>query len=1019
MHTCQRFLTTVCLVAAIGAAEPLPDPGSGSGLVVVVGQDDLEQTSKLAASGRFLVHQLVPAARVDALRSAALNQGIHGAVVIDALPTAGPLPHPSRFADLVMADLAAPGCPARAELERIANVGAILHLRVAGTWQAKPRPPEAGIAAWTHKWYDATGNGVSADAKVGPPETVQWQAGPAFSSSGLHVAVDSGAFVATDDSTLMVRSSGSGLPRWRSQATIHYNDEFLIDGDRILARGDPSTGHGGKIWGRSECGALIAYDLAGGATTALTEAPVMPLNQWRLPTHGHGFPSTVVAGNSLVASAGADLAVLERVSGKRRWAVTLPDGLWFSPRVLDDAVIAVECPVGEKAVYRGRVDSAYQVRAVHAYGLADGKLRWKTAFVVPDPTQPVPIDPKTGKPATNPSRASLKPLTCAAGTVFLFTSSYQCVANDASISAIDAKDGTLRWKSYTPEGGREKLNWSRTDSSGNIFYRDDRLYFVAGFGMVNGYGAGPVAIFDPATGNRLSITSAQGQGYGACGMSRATVNWFIKSAQTWNDKELKQVERPAARGPCGSGGFPAQGMFYVQPSVCDCREQSRGFLGMGSEPPLAITDSDRLSTGSGTAGSQRPTAGDWVSFLGNPQRTASTTAALPTTLTAGWSQAAAPKPIAGLLTDDRRRDEYWVGSVTAPVAAAGLVVVGCPDARSVVALDAATGVRRWASPLPGSIDTPPTIADGLCVAGCQDGSIVALSLDDGRLVWRFDAAPGRRLAMLNGRLTSAFPAPGSVLVVDGKVHVNAGFHTYLGGIAFWTLDLASGRPLAQRRLSGQADPTVTSLSNDMLCQAKDGSLWIGQSLRLMPDLTLASGIRYPKSEQISQVAQVAFTRRSAIVSFTNGGRGGSTHDWTGKIGVPRAPQLHAWRQAVDGDTVVSLSDGGAVTCINLAFDPKPAVAWKNFNTTEAWKIPAKDLPAMESPTSLIRAGGRTIIAGGNYAGTAGVVTVLSAEGKVESSFALPARVVANGLAVAGGRLVATCVDGTVATFAGP
>ncbi|MEI7768324.1 MAG: PQQ-binding-like beta-propeller repeat protein, partial [Phycisphaerae bacterium] len=507
-------------------------------------------------------------------------------VVIDALPAAGPLPHPSRFADVVMADLAAPGCPAQAELERIANVGATLHLRVSGTWQAKPRPPEAGIAGWTHKWYDATGNMVSADAKVGPPETVQWQAGPAFMSSdktGLHVAVDSGAFVATDDGTLMVRSSGSGLPRWRSQAALHGSDEFLIDGDRILARGDSTAGHGGKPLGRSECGALIAYNLADGATSVLTEAPVLLPTQFFKKTHG--FPSTVVTGNAIVAAAGADLAVLDRASGKRKWSITLPDGIWFSPRVLDDAVIAVECPVGAK-VERGRVDSAYQVRAIHAYGLADGKLRWKTACVLPDPTQPDRIDPKTGKPS--PDRASLKPLTCAAGTVFLITSSYQCRANDAFIAAIDAKDGKLRWKTYSPEGNREKIYWSRTDSSGNIVYRDDFLYFVAGFGNVGAYGSGPVAKFDPATGNRLSITSAPGKGFGACGMSRATVNWFIKSAQTWNDKEFKQVERLAARGPCGSGGFPAQGMFYVQPSVCDCQDQSRGFLGMASEAPLPI-----------------------------------------------------------------------------------------------------------------------------------------------------------------------------------------------------------------------------------------------------------------------------------------------------------------------------------------------------------------------------------------------------------------------------------------------
>ena len=71
MNIRHLIIPATFLFAAIGAAAPLPDPGPGSGLVVVVGQDDLEQTGKLAAGGRYLVHQLVPAARVAALRAAA------------------------------------------------------------------------------------------------------------------------------------------------------------------------------------------------------------------------------------------------------------------------------------------------------------------------------------------------------------------------------------------------------------------------------------------------------------------------------------------------------------------------------------------------------------------------------------------------------------------------------------------------------------------------------------------------------------------------------------------------------------------------------------------------------------------------------------------------------------------------------------------------------------------------------------------------------------------------------------
>ena len=153
-------------------------------------------------------------------------------------------------------------------------------------------------------------------------------------------------------------------------------------------------------------------------------------------------------------------------------------------------------------------------------------------------------------------------------------------------------------------------------------------------------------------------------------------------------------------------------------------------------------------------------AGDWPMFMADARRSVSSTVALPPELAVRWTVAGAPRPIAGRLIDDRRRDEYWIGALTAPVIVGGTVYAGLPEAHAVTAHDATTGKLRWRTPVGGPVDTPPTIAGGLCVFGCQDGTISALSTTDGALVWRFDGAPGRRLAMLNGRLASAFPAQG-------------------------------------------------------------------------------------------------------------------------------------------------------------------------------------------------------------------------------------------------------------------
>ena len=66
-------------------------------------------------------------------------------------------------------------------------------------------------------------------------------------------------------------------------------------------------------------------------------------------------------------------------------------------------------------------------------------------------------------------------------------------------------------------------------------------------------------------------------------------------------------------------------------------------------------------------------------------------------------------------------------------------------------MGAATGwwrVIRVVSPVTagGRIDTPPTIADGLCLFGSHDGWVYCLRAADGRLAWRFRAAPFGGLA---------------------------------------------------------------------------------------------------------------------------------------------------------------------------------------------------------------------------------------------------------------------------------
>lgn len=382
-----------------------------------------------------------------------------------------------------------------------------------------------------------------------------------------------------------------------------------------------------------------------------------------------------------------------------------------------------------------------------------GTPRRRSEVTIPTPQpDPLPLD-KNGKPVAS-EKASLKPMTCAAGRVFLHTYSYQARAADSAITALDAKTGKQLWRFALP--GRK---WTATDSSSCILYRDGELLYIGG------HGSGGIARFDPETGAQKGEFKV-GIGHyayaGECSMSRGTSDWLIKAALTWYDKDLNANLRLANRSTCGTGVFPAQGMVFSTPIGCDCTDYARGYQGLSCEPPLPVVDEQRLTSGPGKPGNSLPVAGDWPMFMADAGRSLRSTVALPAELAVRWTVAGAPRPMAGVLLDDRRRDEYWIGALTAPVIAGGTVYAGLPEAHAVTAHDATTGKLLWRTPLGGPVDTPPTIAGGLCVFGCQDGAIYALSTADGALVWRFDGAPGRRLAMLNGRLASAFPAPGGL-----------------------------------------------------------------------------------------------------------------------------------------------------------------------------------------------------------------------------------------------------------------
>jgi hypothetical protein len=123
-----------------------------------------------------------------------------------------------------------------------------------------------------------------------------------------------------------------------------------------------------------------------------------------------------------------------------------------------------------------------------------------------------------------------------------------------------------------------------------------------------------------------------------------------------------------------------------------------------------------------------------------------------------------------------------------------VLLVADTDAHQVHALDSTDGQLKWTWRGQARVDSSPTVDGKRVLFGSADGWVYCLRLDDGALVWKFQAAPSDRQIVVDDQLESVWPVPGNVLVVDGSAYFVAGRNSYLdGGMFLYRLDAATGQ----------------------------------------------------------------------------------------------------------------------------------------------------------------------------------------------------------------------------------
>lgn len=682
---------------------------------------------------------------------------------------------------------------------------------------SKPYP--SGMDEWPQYLHGADNNCVARDTVVGPPRHVQWISGPAWTRSHMGAATVSsmvssrGRLFTIEDTTtaenpfipskwkLIARDAFNGIELWRmdfptwEQITVYIKRYHAQMQRRLVAVGDTVY-----------CTPGLTAPL-----TALDAATGKVLKQYK-STQGtqefayHKGRLYLVIGDRMNSDSYGDS--LQKTRGRKNTkkqsgtdgqVVQAPppktafkqDGFplsAYNPRTHNvpkpACIIAALDPTTGREVWRtGKIVHyvgctmalkgdrlVYQTaNGVFCLNAGSGRENWALRKTIPYGTGSSPNSLVLGEEAVYSEEG-------------------------ADVFAYSTADGSDLWgKSIKARKGHQ--------ASTDLLIAADALWMCGSCNNPKGIVNQKPTAYDLKTGDEVRVIDqmlSKPMGHDRCFRNFITERFFINSKTGGPDcmdfKTGAEYPAPFTRGTCSMGVLPCNGLMYLGPYACQCHlpvglhNFNACYTDEASLPTkgqiIEVERSVRLEKGPAYGSVGRAADAPWPTFRQDHRR---------------YSASREQVPAAGL---KRRWKADFQPRVSPPVIAERKLFVAETDAHILHAMDIGSGKALWQYAAGGRIDSPPTYHRGLLLFGSSDGWVHCVRASDGALSWRFRDLPDKLICAF-GRLESAWPVHGSILLKNDTAYFCAGRSSYLdGGLFIYGLDPVTGKIIHQRRFYG-------------------------------------------------------------------------------------------------------------------------------------------------------------------------------------------------------------------------